>query len=123
MHTTSTTLNTNEFNKLTQKIIDSLYSLNPDVRDLYDIHINYIKDSWDIAFLPLMSDIPVIKVNTYTDYSDNGMEILRITPVNLEDFPKGFKFKDENRSYNLCMNYVSIFEFILSLYDFEYPLS
>ena len=38
MHTTTTTLNTKEFNKLSDDIIDSLYALNPDIQDLYDIH-------------------------------------------------------------------------------------
>ena len=41
MHTTTTTLNTKEFNKLSDKIADSLYALNPDIQDLYDIHINF----------------------------------------------------------------------------------
>lgn len=122
MHTTTTTLNTREFNKLSDKIIDSLYALNPDIQDLYDIHVNFIKDEWKIDFLPAAANLPVIKIDTYTEYSDDGDELLKIVPKSLEDFPEGLSFKDENRSYDLCMNYIAVFEYILSLYDFEYRL-
>lgn len=120
LHTTM--LNTKEFNKLSDKIIDSLYELNPDIRDLYDIHINYIDDSWAVDFVPLVEDIPVIKIETYVDNS-SGDEILKIIPSLLSDLPGRLKFAKENNSYELCMNYIIIFEFILALYDFEYKLS
>ena len=123
MHTTTTTLNTREFNKLSDKIIESLYELNSEIRDLYDIHINYIKESWRIDFLPIVDNLPVIQVDTYTDNDSSGSEILKIMPSDLTDIPKKLKFKSEDGSYNLCMNYVSVFEFILSLYDFEYKLN
>lgn len=122
MHTTTTKLNTREFNKLSDKIADSLYRLNPDIQNLYEIHINFIEDSWRIDFLPTEDNLPVIKVDTYTEYDDNGNEILKVIPQNLTDLPENLKFKDETKSYDLCMNFVSIFEFILSLYDFEYRL-
>lgn len=64
MRTTTTTLNTREFNKLSDKIIGSLYELNPDIQDLYDVHINYIGDDWRIDFIPLVDNIPVINVDT-----------------------------------------------------------
>lgn len=115
-------LNTKEFNKLSDKIIDSLYGLNPDIRDLYDIHINYIDDSWAVDFVPLVEDIPVIKIETYVNNS-SGDEILKIIPSLLSDLPGRLKFAQENNSYELCMNYIIIFEFILALYDFEYKLS
>lgn len=121
MHTTTTTLNTKEFNKVSDNIIDALYELNPEVQDLYDIHINFIEDNWQIDFIPTKNNLPVIKVDTYTDYPNNR-EVLRITPKSLTELPDKLKFKDEDDSYSMCMNYVSIFEFILSLYDFEYKL-
>lgn len=120
MHTTTTELNTREFNKLSDKIIDSLFALNPEIQDIYDIHINYIDDSWQIDFIPFNSNIPVIKVSTYTDYDSKNREILKITPEDLTDLPSEVKFRDENKSYDICMDYVNIFEFIMSLYDFEY---
>ena len=123
LHSTINMLNTKEFNKLSDKIIDSLYELNPDIQDLYDIHINFIDDTWRIDFVPLNDNIPVIKIDTYTEYDDKGREVLKVIPSNLGDIPEELKFKDEDGSYNLCMNYVAIFEFILSLYDFEYKLS
>ena len=122
LHTTTTTLNIKEFNKLSDKISDSLFALNPDIQDLYDIHINYIEGEWHIDFLPLEDKIPVIKVDTYTEYDDNGDELLKIVPTNLTDIPSRLKLKDADGSYDLCMNYVAIFEFILSIYDFEYKL-
>ncbi len=123
MHTTTTTLNTREFNQLSDKIADALYEINPDIQDLYDIHINYIDDEWVIDFLPVSNNLPVIKIDTYTDSDDNGREFLRIIPANLIDIPDKLGFKDEDRSYDLCMNYVAVFEFILALYDFEYRLN
>ena len=122
MRTTTTTLNTREFNKLSDKIIGSLYGLNPDIQDLYDIHINYIGDDWRIDFIPLVDSIPVINVDTYTDYNDRDQEILRVSPQDLTDLPNMLKLKDDDGAYDLCMNYVNIFEFLLSLYDFEYVL-
>lgn len=123
MHATTTTLNTREFNKLSDKIANSLYELSSEARDLYDIHINYINEEWRIDFLPILDNIPVINVETYIDQRDNGTEILRLTPTLVTDLPGRLKLEDENNSYNLCMNYVAIFEFILSLYDFEYRLN
>ena len=114
-------LNTREFNQLSDKIIDSLFAFNPDIRNLYDIHINFIDDSWRIDFLPV-SNLPVIKVDTYTENDDNGSEVLKIVPQNLSDFPNTLKFKEDD-SYDLCMDYIAVFEFILSLYDFEYKLN
>lgn len=114
-------LNTKEFNQLSEKIISSLYNLNPAIKDLYDIHINYIDDSWQIDFIPLMDNIPVIKVDTYIE-QDDGRELLKIIPKNLSDIPDRIKFTS-NSGYGLCMNYVELFEFVMFLYDFEYRLS
>jgi hypothetical protein len=122
MHTTTTTLNTKEFNKVSDKIIDALFGLDPNIQNLYDIHINFVEDNWRVDFLPVLDNIPVIKVDTYTDYDNNGNEILHIIPSNLTDFPNTLKFKGDDNSYDLCMNYVSIFEFVLGMYDFEYNL-
>lgn len=122
MHTTTTTLNTKEFNNLSDRIIDSLFVLNPDIKKLYDIHINFIKDSWQIDFLPLVRGIPAIKAEGYTEYNNRNIEILRIKPKDLTDFPKNLKLGDDNKAYDRCLNFVTIFEFVLSLYDFEYKL-
>ena len=120
MHTTTTTLNTKEFNKVSERIIDALYALNTDLRDLYDIHVNYINDSWQIDFIPVDNLLPVLKVDTYTDNVPSGAEVLKITPANITDMPKSIKLKDDDKSYALCMNYAAVFDFVLSLYDFEY---
>ena len=120
MHTTTTTLNTKEFNKVSERIIDALYALNPDIQELYDIHVNYINEAWQIDFLPTDNLLPVIKVETYTDNLKSGVEVLRILPSNLAEMPETIKLKDDDKSYELCMNYAAVFDFTLSLYDFEY---
>lgn len=115
-------LNTKEFNQLSEKIINSIYRLNPNVRDLYDIHVNYIDDSWQIDFLPLNNKLPVIKIDTFVEQGDRGEEVLKIIPSSLTELPKKLRFSEAS-SYDLCMNYVELFEFILALYDFEYQLN
>lgn len=122
LHSTTTELNTQEFNKLSDKIIDSLYNLNPYIQSLYDIHINFIDDSWRIDFIPRGDNTPVIKVDTYTEYNANNREVLKITPKNLTDLPETLKFKDDDNLYDTCSDFISIFEFLLSLCDYEYKL-
>ena len=122
LHSTTTMLNTKEFNKLSDNIIDKLYDINPDIKDLYDIHINFIDDSWQIDFLSLVKGIPALKAEGYTEYTNRNIEVLKVNPQSLTDLPNSLKLVDSDRSYDLCMNYVVVFEFILGLYDFEYAL-
>lgn len=123
MHSTTTVLTTREFNKLSEKIIESLYELTPEIQELYDIHINYINDSWQIDFLPMNDNLPVIDVDTYVDQDNRGNEILKIVPAMLSDLPGKIKFSDENSSSELCINYVALFDFLISLYDFTYKVN
>ena len=120
LHTTTTTLNTRNFNKVSEDIISTLYTVSPEMQDIYDIHINYIDDSWRIDFIPFNDNLPVLKVDTYVDFKDNGSQTLRVDPTGLEKFPTSFNLKDRNKSYDLCVNYMAIFDFIVSLYDYEY---
>lgn len=121
IHATVTNLSQREFNNLSDKIIEELYGLTPNVSDLYDIHINYVKDSWAIDFLPIIDYIPVIKVQTSTEQDDNGGEILKITPANLTDIPGILKFK--GNPTDLCNEYIYVFKLVLALQNFEYRLS
>lgn len=123
LQTTTTELNTREFNKLSGEIIDSIYDLAPDIENLYDIHINYIQDAWRIDFVPLIDTIPIIKVDTITETSDSGSEILKILPGSLTDVPKTISLKQGSGTSDSCMNYITIFECILALYDFEFALN
>jgi hypothetical protein len=123
LQTTTTELNTREFNKLSDEIIASIYDLAPDIENLYDIHINYIQNSWRIDFVPLVATIPIIKVDTITETNDSGSEILKILPSSLSDVPKTISLKQESRASDSCMNYITIFECILALYDFEFALN
>ena len=69
-----------------------------------------------------MDQLPVIKVDTYTDQDDTGGEVLKVSPALLTDFPGKLKIGGDD-SYDLCVNYVALFEFLVALYDFEYRLS
>lgn len=123
MHSTTTTLNTKEFNKVSDDIISALYDLSPEIQEVYDIHVNYINDSWQIDFVPIIDDVPVIKIETYVKQDDDGGEFLTLVPALLTDLPGKLKFDDSRDAYDLCMNYVSIFDYIITLYDFEYQLN
>lgn len=118
-----TELNTREFNELSEDIADSLYRQVSEIRDLYDIHINYIDDAWQIDFVPIQQNFPVIKVDTYIEYDDSNNELLMLTPTTIDDFPDILKLKNEAAVYNTCSDYIALFEFIMSLYAFEYRLS
>ena len=120
--TTTTELNTREFNDLSDNLIESLYALTPEVEDLYDIHINYIKDEWRIDFLPLEDFLPVLNVETYTDFNKNGKEVLMISPKSLTEMPNKIRFKDEDDTFDKGASYIYLFKFIIKLYDFEYIL-
>lgn len=123
MHSTTTTLNTKEFNKVSDDIISALYDLSPEIKEVYDIHVNYINDSWQIDFVPIIDDVPVIKIETYVRQDDDGGEFLTLVPSLLADFPGRLRFDDNRDAYDLCMHYVSIFDYIITLYDFEYALN
>ena len=122
LHTTTIKLNTKEFNKVSEDIIDALYELSPEIEDIYDIHINFIKDNWKIDFLPFDTQFPVLSVDTYTENDDSGKEILRISPKNLADIPVKLVLGKEDTAEDLCISYIKLFEFVLMLYDFEYVL-
>lgn len=107
---------------MSEDIIDALYELSPEIEDIYDIHINFINDNWKIDFLPFDTQFPVLSVNTYTENDDSGKEILRISPKNLVDVPVKLVLGKEDNAENLCLGYITLFEFILMLYDFEYVL-
>lgn len=123
LQTKVTTLNTREFNKLSDKIVDALYDKCEDIAALYDIHINYIDDSWRIDFIPLDDAFPVLKVDTFIQSESSGAEILKISPSVIDELPEKISLQKQSEGYDTCLNYVILFESILALYDFEYRLS
>lgn len=123
LQTTTHTLNDKEFNQLSEKIIGKLYSFSYDIKEYYDIHINYIEDSWRIDFIPIMKQFPVIKVDTEVKQYLNGKEVLKITPTGLSDFPGNIKFKGTySETQDLCTEYSTIFDYVIDLYHFEFLL-
>ena len=115
-------LSDREFEELTSKIIDAMYEIDSEVRDLYDIHINMISEEWQIDFVPTDADVPVIKVDAYTSYDDRNREVLQITPKMLDKFPEYLKVSN----YDDCLEIVNklsvVGDFVLALHDFEYIL-
>ena len=122
LHSTTTRLNNKEFKDVSGKILKEFYRITPEIKPLYDIHINYIDDAWRIDFLPMKNKLPVIAVDTYTEQDDRGGEVLKVTPVGLTDIPNKIKFSRENTT-EVCKNYMVVMQFILSLPEFEYILS
>ena len=122
MHTTTVELNTREFNRLSSRIIDSLYDVSPEIVDLYDIHINFIEDTWQVDFVPYDDHTPLLKVTAHTEYDDTGKEVLKITPTLLSELPSKIKLHDNDSTFDLCMDYMGLFRFIAKLPDWEYRL-
>ena len=124
LQTTTHTLNDKEFNQLSEKIIGKLYSFSYDIKEYYDIHINYIDDSWRIDFIPIMKQLPVIKVDTEVKQHQNGKEYLKIIPVGLSEFPGNIKFNGPySKTEELCIAYINVFEYVADLYYFEFALN
>lgn len=115
-------LSDREFEELTSKIIDAMYEIEPDVRDLYDIHINMISEEWQIDFVPVDEDIPVIKVDSYTSYDDQNREVLQITPKMLDKFPEYLKVSNYDNCLDIVNKLSIVGDFVLALHDFEYIL-
>ena len=122
MHTTTVELNTREFNRLSDAIIDKLYRVSPEIEDMYDIHINFIEDAWHIDFVPYDDKTPLLKVDTHIEYNDAGREVLKISPTLLSEIPDKIRLKDNDTTFDLCMDYMGLFRFIAKLYDFEYVI-
>lgn len=120
--TVANKLSDREFEDLTSKIIATLYDLESGIKGIYDIHINIVSEEWQVDFIPLDSNIPVLKVNAYTTYADDDQEVLRVVPTELTKFSTTVGFKD----YSTALSYVAkisiISDFVLALYDYEYVL-
>lgn len=120
--TISNNLSDREFEELTSKIIDAMYEIDSEVRDLYDIHINMISEEWQIDFVPTDDDVPVIKVDAYTSYDDRNREVLQITPKMLDKFPEYLKISNYDECFEIVNKLSVVGDFVLALHDFEYIL-
>lgn len=115
-------LSDREFEELTSKIIDAMYEIDSEVRDLYDIHINMISEEWQIDFVPTDDDVPVIKVDAYTSYDDRNREVLQIAPKMLDKFPEYLKISNYDECLEIVNKLSVVGDFVLALHDFEYIL-
>lgn len=123
LHATVNTLSDREFNKVSNYIADSIYKLDPEIRSIYEIHIDMIDGNWHIEFVPTSKVTPVLKVNTYVSYNDDNREVLHITPNGLVKFPDNVTFRDYESAIDAVTPYNVIADLIVELFDFEYVLS
>lgn len=122
IHSTANTLSDREFTELGDSIISAMYDIDPDIRDLFEIHINMVNDEWQVDFVPIDDDIPVIKVDAYTSYDDRNREILLVTPRKLDKFPDMLSIQNYDDSIDIANKFAIIGDYVTSLYDFEYRL-
>ena len=119
LHSVNNELTDRDFDKLTHRVENAIYRLDPEIEDIYEIHIDMINDEWHIEFVPISKKTPVLKVNTYTSFNDDNKEVLHITPDGLIKFPDNLKFDDYEDALDAITPYNVISDFILGLYDFE----
>jgi hypothetical protein len=122
LHTISNKLSDRDFDKLAQKIISSMYELEPGIENIYRIHIDIIQDEWHIEFVPNSRKVPIIKVNAYTSYNANNREILHVSPINIIKFPEVINLKGYDDALTSVADLNIVLDFLVDLYDFEYPL-
>jgi hypothetical protein len=122
LHSVTKTLTERDFDELTRKLSSAIYDLDPNIEDIYKVHIDMINDDWHIEFVPKSSKTPIIKVDTYTTYNDNNHEILRINPVDIIKFPETVKLNSYEDALNSSSKLNAILDFLVELYDFEFHL-
>lgn len=116
------TLSAYDFGELTDLLSDALYAIIPEIKDIYEIHIDYIADDWHIEFVPTDKEVPVLKVNAYTTYDSEDNEILHIKPVQLIKFSDTYSIDTYSDAMDFANKISTISDFILGLHDFSYKL-
>lgn len=122
LHTIPTDLPEKEFDILSHSIQDAIMDIDPDISDIYSVHIDIISGEWHIEFVPKSNRTPVIKVDAYTVYDDNNNEILKISPTDAIKFAEKQHFNDYNDAVQFVSELHIILDFLLELYEFEYKL-
>ena len=116
---TTVELSDYEFDELTASIVDAVYALSPEIRNIYEIHIDYISDDWHVEFVPMNNKVPVLKVEAITSYVDNK-ETLYIKPQILNKIPPAYAVSTYDDALYISNILESISEFVLQLYDFSF---
>ena len=122
MHTSNRKLSDKEFDILCHDITDSLLSIDADIPDIYNVHIDMISGDWHVEFVPKSSNTPVIKVNTYTIYDEDDNEVLKLSPTDIVKIPEDHHFKDYDDATQFASKLQVILDFLQFLYEFEYTL-
>ena len=122
LHAKTNTLSDKEFDNLCDNIIDAIYDIEPDIRDLFEIHINMVNDDWVVDFVPLDDTIPILKVSAYTAYDDRNREVLQIAPERLDKFPEFVNVSNYSSAIDVANKLSIVGDFMTSLFDFSYKL-
>lgn len=116
-------LHTGNLNISNQKVLSSItksiYAVADGIESIYSIHVNYVNDSWIIDFTPKASNLPALKVSGYITEGGRG-EVLRINPESLSNFPSTLSFKNYDSCSDICNKYITLLDFIVSLFDYEF---
>lgn len=105
--------------KVLASIEKSIYAISDEIKSIYTIHVNYVNGSWFVDCTPRASNLPTIKLSAYVAEGGRG-DVLRINPENLANFPSSISFKDYNSCSDICDKYVTIMDFIIALFDYEF---
>ena len=109
-------------NDMLHAIEDAIYDLGDDeVRSLYNIHVNYINESYIVDCISVNGKVPSVKLSAYISRVE-GLETLKIMPKALTNFPVSISLGNQDRCREIVNIYQSALNFVLALYDFEYDL-
>ena len=102
-------------------IVKSIYAINENINEYYNIHVNFVNNFYIIACEPLKAIFPIIKLSTYISKSGDN-ETLHINPKSISKFPSSLNFSNYDKCLDIVNSYIDIMDFILALYDYEYEL-
>ena len=107
---------------LQDNITKAIYSVGSDqIRESYNIHVNYVNNSWVIDCEASDSILPSIKLSAFIR-KNGSKEVLKIVPKRLLKFPNSVILANYNSGIDICNTYIDVMDFISALYDFEFEL-
>lgn len=122
LHTVKKDLTDKEFDILSRNIQNAIMDIDPDISDVYEVHIDMISGDWHIEFVPKSGRTPVIKVDAYTVYDDKDNEVLKVSPTDAIKFTENQHFDDYEDAVEFSSKLHIILDFLVELYEFEYTL-
>ena len=65
LHSVNNELTDRDFDKLTHRVENAIYRLDPEIEDIYEIHIDMINDDWHIEFVIHRIVLRVVNQNAW----------------------------------------------------------